>query len=905
MEPGVSTEPLARDGESTFVPGELIADRFRVVRALAVGGQGEVYEAFDETLGKPVALKTLRQGIATDSESRNRFKREVVLAHRVTHPNVCRTFDAGFVDGIPYLTMELYRGDTIADRIARGGRMTTAEALPIIEQIAAGLAAAHAAGVVHRDLKSANVLLVDPPSSRSLDAQSRDPRAVVSDFGIARDHDQSSGRASGTVLGSPAYMAPEQVAGGEVGPAADIYALGVVIYEMVTGELPFSGGTPMVVAMRRLHEPPRPPRSIVADLDPRWEAVILRCLAREPAQRFADVLDVPRALADPAAAVGSIEPPSPRWRIRTLAVGVVLAGLAAVVALTMRADDAARVVSGDSPTGEPSPRDPEAARHYAAAASALHLSECAAARDHLREVTAREPGFARGHAALARAYACLGLDGDAKRAATTALELSGGVGAGEHALIEAVYWIALHRTDRALPLLRGLFAEQPSVATGVDLLSVQIPEDAEGARATFETLRKIGAGDDLRVRFLALWHSMHAPGGDFEQAVLDSEQLAARAKAMGARAIVANIRMLQIAPLEQLGQLSQALARASEGRALMDQLGDPDGFHTTAVEEARLLRKLGRIREAIALGREAETRAGSLESPIRLRNARLAVAHGLWAHGELDAARETFERISHDDDIARQPESRARVLCFLARVRLAQGYPRAARELRDQALAVAQSPAFATSVIALDLTALIALAEQELEAARVGHEAMFAAAEKTGQRILAAEARNALAMTALAAGDAVTAQTHALIAIDHFDGVGQLDDAALGRAGLALAELASGRRAVAEAALAPALARAAITERPRVRATVEIAAARLAIASGDPVRVAAAQAQLERVRSYTEPGGLVEALEARFWLGKLAVARGERDPLAPLAAEVEMRGLVDLSRRIARVRGER
>ncbi len=301
--PGASA-PKAR----SFVPEEILAGRYRVIRFLARGGMGEVYEVADSVLGERVALKTVRPEVAADTTTVERFKREIQLARKVTHPNVCRIFDvshhqpetpAGSAPVI-FLTMELLAGETLAQRLQRG-RLAPEEALPIARQIAAALQAAHAVGVVHRDLKPGNVLLAPVASGAgAAGADTGGVRAVVTDFGLARSQaeDASLTLTAAAVLGTPAYIAPEQVAGGEITPAVDIYAFGIVLYEMVTGKLPFTADTALGIAVKRLTESPIPPRTHLPGIDPRWESAILRCLERDPARRFQTALEVADALSE-------------------------------------------------------------------------------------------------------------------------------------------------------------------------------------------------------------------------------------------------------------------------------------------------------------------------------------------------------------------------------------------------------------------------------------------------------------------------------------------------------------------------------------------------------------------------------------------------------------------------------
>jgi serine/threonine protein kinase/tetratricopeptide (TPR) repeat protein len=286
----------SRFGVPLLAAGEILAGRFQIVGRLGEGAIGEVFEATDLELEEQVAIKVLRPEIARDPEVLHRFKREIQLARKVTHPGVCRTFDLfhhRWENGaeLAFVTMELLRGETLEERLQRDGRMEPAEALPLIAQIAEGLQAAHQAGVVHRDFKSANVMLVQGPDLL---------RAVVTDFGLAWSSSvAASVTRTGTLIGSPAYMAPEQVRGEAVTPATDIYAFGIVLYEMVTGSLPFSADTAIGTAIKRLREPPTLPRVHAPGLDPLWEEVILRCLESDPADRFATPVEVVRALGDP------------------------------------------------------------------------------------------------------------------------------------------------------------------------------------------------------------------------------------------------------------------------------------------------------------------------------------------------------------------------------------------------------------------------------------------------------------------------------------------------------------------------------------------------------------------------------------------------------------------------------
>jgi serine/threonine protein kinase len=290
-------------GGGGFAPGDAVASRYEIVRLIGSGGTGEVYEAIDTALGDAVALKALKPSVAGSAIQLERFRREIQIARKVTHPNVCRIFDMGIQNGASgrarfFLTMELLGGVSLADRLETGDRYTAEEALPIAAQIADGLDAAHAVGVIHRDLKPGNIMLLPPPTGRF--AQ----RAVITDFGIALSEEQSDMRLteSDELLGTPEYMAPEQAEIGPVTPATDIYALGLILYEMLSKRRPFeTGGTALATVLLRRHSPPRPLREVAPDAPPSWQAAIDRCLEREPSRRFGSAAAVIAALQhDPA-----------------------------------------------------------------------------------------------------------------------------------------------------------------------------------------------------------------------------------------------------------------------------------------------------------------------------------------------------------------------------------------------------------------------------------------------------------------------------------------------------------------------------------------------------------------------------------------------------------------------------
>jgi serine/threonine protein kinase len=293
-----SAEYLLNEGR--FLPGRLVASRYRIIALLGKGGMGEVYRADDLTLGQAVAMKFLPDEAGHDEGLLERFRNEVRMARRVSHPNVCRVYDVGEVDGQTFFTMEYVDGEDLASLLRRIGRLPPDKALDIARHLCAGLAAAHAKGVLHRDLKPANIML---------DGRGQ---VVITDFGLAGIADDIRGPEVRS--GTPAYMSPEQLAGKEVSMRSDIYALGLVLYEVFTGKRAFAE-KPVGALQARGSQAPSRPSSVVKDLDPIVEKVILRCLETEPSGRPATALAVAAALpgGDPlAAALAAGETPSPQ-----------------------------------------------------------------------------------------------------------------------------------------------------------------------------------------------------------------------------------------------------------------------------------------------------------------------------------------------------------------------------------------------------------------------------------------------------------------------------------------------------------------------------------------------------------------------------------------------------------------
>jgi len=301
----ISTKALKAPKEE-LTRGTTFADRYEVIEELGKGGMGKIYRVEDKKIKEEVALKIILPEIAADKKTIERFSNELKMARKISHKNVCRMYDLNEEGGTHYITMEYVAGEDLKSMIKMTKQLSVGTVIGIAKQVCEGLAEAHRLGVVHRDLKSKNIMI------------DREGNARVMDFGIARSLKTKGITRAGMMIGTPEYMSPEQVEGQEVDQRSDIYSLGVILFEMVTGRVPFEGETLLSIVMKHKSEKPKDPREINAHVSSDISRVILRCMEKDKEERYQSAEELHSELSKIEKGIPTAEREVPKKKAITL-----------------------------------------------------------------------------------------------------------------------------------------------------------------------------------------------------------------------------------------------------------------------------------------------------------------------------------------------------------------------------------------------------------------------------------------------------------------------------------------------------------------------------------------------------------------------------------------------------------
>jgi tetratricopeptide (TPR) repeat protein len=722
-------------GTPVFAPGQIVSDRYRIIRFINHGGMGEVYEAEDLELKGRVAIKTLLPAIAEDSRMIARFKQEIQLSRKVSHPNVCRVFDLSRhqIGGNPtaatvFLTMEFLEGETLSSHLRREGRISAEQALPLLSQMADALGAAHHAGVIHRDFKPSNVILV--PSADG-------PHAVVTDFGLARNSGASpdtTATLTGTIMGTLDYMAPELLSRGKATVASDVYALGTVAYKMVTGKLPFAAGEPLASVILRSKGPPPSPRSIIPELDIGWEHALLCALDPDPARRPVDPYQLILAIQCESSTV-TVPMPKPSRRLLIMAAVVTL-----LILIGGGLGWRSWLASRNQPSGE-------GLRWYQNGVEALRDATYYKAARALERAVSLDPGFALAHARLAEAWNELDDSDKAKDEMLRALEDQSTHPAPRRA--DALYVEAIHRIlvgdfPRAILTYTELAgqvpgAENPQVLVDLGRARERNNEIAKALEAYREAARLDPQNAAAHLRAAVLL-------GPRQRKLEDAAREFAQADSL--YQALSNTEG-QAEVLYQRGLLATTLRKLPEARAALEKAIQLAHAISSQYQEIAATIQLSNVTYLEGDAAHAEEMAfAAVDQARRSGKANLA------ARGLTDLAIARFGRADYTGaekdlheaiDLARRfhlYRNEARALLQLAAIHLQQGNAQSALQEAEPALAFYQRAGFPLETTQ-SLTAM-ARAHRDLgryPEARAEFEQLLSLARSTGdrQQIMSAE----------------------------------------------------------------------------------------------------------------------------------------------------------------------
>jgi serine/threonine protein kinase len=506
---------------SRYCPSDVIFDRFRIVRLLGSGGMGEVYEAFDLELSQAVALKSIRPDIAGNAGVLSRFRKEVQLARRITSPNICRIHELFVAPGHTgslvdaFLTMEFLEGITLSDELQQRGPMPWVRVREIALDICAALTTMHEAGIIHRDLKSRNIMLVERHGK---------VRAVLMDFGLAHETSPPSIDAEttltspGTFIGTPQYMAPEQFEGKDLGPATDIYATGIVIYELLTGKHPFAAANAFGAAVLR-GKKPEPASSLQPEIPHRVDLAIEKCLRFEPIERFQSASELADALLNPHFALTK----SPLRRLSSFQKQVAFAA----VILGVFSAGLFFKWSASSYRGP----DQRALKWYEEGTAALREGAYLKATSELQEAVNLDPAFDLAHGRLAQAWGDLDFTGAAEHEMLLAStpERQKSLPELDRRYIKAVRNTLMHDFDGSIREYSEILAQLPQDQKGFGYLDLGQAQEKAGkivdSLKSYETAASLTPDNPAPYLHIAILRSRQQDGAGAEAAYDKAEHL--------------------------------------------------------------------------------------------------------------------------------------------------------------------------------------------------------------------------------------------------------------------------------------------------------------------------------------------------------------------------------------------
>lgn len=900
--------------------GDVVAGRFRVDALLGVGGMGVVYRARDQALDIDVALKLLRPELARKPDAFDRFRNELLLARQVSSPHVVRIHDIARDGERWIISMDFIDGESLERRLERGGPLTADAAVVLARGLLSGLSAAHRCGVVHRDLKPANILF------------DRNDRPYLTDFGVARSLGATGVTQTGLIVGTPEYLSPEQARGDAVDGRSDLYAAGLILYEALSGHLPFAGGTPAETVMRRLVRPPPPLATRRPDL-PRWlHAFVDRLLRPSPVQRFADADEALRAIEQQRVLRA---PPSRRWLLTLLLAAVVLLGVAdvarrgvpvlsrspaAVAAPTPVVRIAVLPIEVDHDDAELA-ATARAIEEHARSWLREEAASAVATRERVLAAIARAAPDLQGEALLRRlpevaraagvtqwlrgslrregGVLVLRLQRDATDAADAlpAIDIRG----TDAAALFAGYAKAFAGFTRApaptLPAsvipsfgaaLLALDARRPAAA--VEPLQA-LPADIIGASALLQ-LTLLQAQRDAReevsaeatreqIRRTRRSESGLAGALAFAQAIDDPAARAARL----ARLLATHVRDPAL-----VLETAQAEADSGNGeRALqrLEALAAADG------EDARAWFLLGRIAIQQGQARRAVddyllralvlwTRAGDARAEAEARN---ALGVGYERLGQLDAASEQYQRAADMRAALGDARGQATSLRNLAIVQAIRGERVAAEASLERARGVLESLGDRASIADLhNDRGVVAEERGDFRAALAAYREALALRQQLGQPTLLAQSLNNVAFCYFQLGEIDNAAVYWQQALASYRQIDDREGALHVIQSMALLELSRGHFAEAAERLDASLREAQDLQLPEEADVAQVYRGELALAQGRSA--AAAEAAAEAAAGFERRGDRRGLAEARLLAARVAVFVGDA-----VAAEQELQAI--------------